>query len=296
MTTIERAGADPAVPVRIRTTTKGRYRPDRVRGRWGYFAVLLLVTAVVLLPIGVILLLSLQPGSKSTITSAFTIENFTTVFGGTDVLLWLGNSLGVTVATVAVSVVVAAPAGYVLSRGRSRAVSGYSLLLFVVQSLPVITSVIPLFILFANFGLADNLLGITIVYVGSTVSVATWMMAAYIDTIPMSLEEAAWVDGSSVLGSFLRIVVRNSLPGVLSTAIFSFLLAWNDYLVALIFLRSAGRFTLPIGIETFFQQNAADWGSIMAVSVVMLLPPVILFATLNRYFSVGGIGGSLAGR
>ena len=225
-----------------------------------------------------------------------TFQNFSYVFANTDVVLWLSNSLGVTLAVVVVSVLVAAPAGYVLSRGRSKAVSGYSLLLFVIQSLPVITAIIPLFILFARLGLADNLVGLVIVYVGSTMSVATWMMAAYFDSIPAALEEAAWVDGCSVFGSFSRIVLRNSLPGILSTAIFAFLLAWNDYLVALVFLRSSNIFTLPIGLQTFFQQNSTDWGPVMAVSVVMLLPPAIIFAFLNKYFSVGGIGGSLAGR
>ena len=196
---------------------------------------------------------------------------------------------------VLVSVAVAAPAGYVLSRGRSRAVSSYSLLLFVVQSLPVITAVIPLFILFAKLGLVDNLFGLGVIYVGASMSVATWMMAAYMDSIPPSLEQAAWIDGASVFGGFLRIVLRNSLPGVMSTAIFTFLVSWNDYLVAIVFLRSNERFTLPIGLQSFFQQNTTDWGSVMAVAVVMLAPPVIIFSTLNRYFSVGGIGGSLAG-
>jgi multiple sugar transport system permease protein len=193
-------------------------------------------------------------------------------------------------------VIVAAPAGYVLSRGRSKLVSGYSLVLFIVQSLPVVTAVIPLFILFAQLGLVDNLAGVTIIYVGSTMSVAIWMMAAYFDSIPITLEEAAWMDGCSVFGSFLRIVLRNSLPGVLSTAIFAFLLAWNDYLVAVVFLRSDENYTLQIGLQTFFQQNQANWGLVMAVAVVMMLPPVLLFALLNKYFSVGGIGGSLAGR
>ena len=98
---------------------------------------------------------------------------------------------------------------------------------------------IPLFVLFAEFGLVDNLTGLTIIYVGSTMSVAIWMMAAYYDSIPINLEEAAWMDGCSVFGGFLRVVLRNSLPGILSTAIFSFLLAWNDYLVALVFLRTS---------------------------------------------------------
>jgi multiple sugar transport system permease protein len=294
MTTAETVAAATIVP-----TPKLRIRPGQeadMRGRWWRFALILVLTVGVLVPIGSTVLLSVQPGTFSSTTSFFTFENFTHVFTQTDVLVWLSNSLGVTLATVIVSIAVAAPAGYVLSRGRSRAVSGYSLLLFVIQSLPVITSIIPLFILFAKLGLADNLLGIVIVYVGSTMSVATWMMAAYMDSIPQTLEEAAWVDGASVFGSFLKIVLRNSLPGILSTAIFAFLLAWNDYLVALIFLRSANVFTMPVGVQGFFQQNTTDWGSVMAVSVVMMLPPAIIFAVLNKYFSVGGIGGSLAGR
>jgi len=266
-----------------------------MRGRWWRFAAILLITVVVLVPIGVVAVLAFTPGTTSTTTGP-TFENFTNVFSETLASTWLGNSLVVTLATVVVSVSVAAPAGYVLSRGRSRAVSSYSLLLFVMQSLPIITSVVPLFILFAKLGLVDNLLGITIVYVASTMAVATWMMAAYFDSIPISLEEAAWIDGCSVLGSFTKVVLRNSLPGVLSTAIFAFLLAWNDYLVAIVFLRSDLTFTLPIGVQSFFQQNATDWGSVMALAVVMMLPPVIVFAALNKYFSVGGIGGSLAGR
>ncbi len=271
-------------------------REPGTRGQWWRFAALLIITLIVLMPVFATLLLAIRPSASSSGTGAVTLANFRYIFGNTDVLLWLGNSLGVTLATVVVSVVVAAPAGYVLSRGRSKAVSGFSLLLFVIQSLPVITAIIPLFVLFARIGLADNLIGLVVVYVGSTMSVATWMMAAYFDSIPHALEEAAWVDGCSVFGSFAKIVLRNSLPGILSTAIFAFLLAWNDYLVALVFLRSSVIFTLPIGLQTFFQQNATDWGAVMAVSVVMLLPPAIVFAVLNKYFSVGGIGGSLAGR
>ena len=266
-----------------------------LRGRWWRFALILVVTAVVLVPVSVVAILAFTPGAASSATG-FTVENFSNVFSATLASTWLINSLQVTLITVIVSVAVAAPAGYVLSRGRSRAVSGYSLLLFVMQSLPIITSVVPLFILFANLGLADNLVGIIIVYVASTMAVATWMMAAYFDSIPASLEEASWIDGCSVFGSFRKIVLRNSLPGVLSTAIFAFLLAWNDYLVAIVFLRTDVNFTLPIGVQSFFQQNATDWGSVMALAVVMMLPPIIVFAALNKYFSVGGIGGSLAGR
>jgi multiple sugar transport system permease protein len=266
------------------------------RGRWWRFVVVLAITVVVLVPIFAVVGLALQPSLGSTSTENLTLENFSNIFSQTDVLTWLTNSMGVTLVTVLVSVAVAAPAGYVLSRGRSRLVSGFSLVLFIVQSLPIVTAVIPLFILFAELGLVDSLVGITIIYVGSTMSVAIWMMAAYYDSIPINLEEAAWMDGCSVFGGFLRVVLRNSLPGVLSTAIFAFLLSWNDYLVALVFLRSDFNFTFPVGLQSFFQQNATNWGLVMAVAVMMMLPPVILFAALNKYFSVGGIGGSLAGQ
>jgi multiple sugar transport system permease protein len=155
--------------------------------------------------------------------------------------------------------------------------------------------VIPLFILFAKLHLVDNLIGLGIIYVGFSMSVAIWMMAAYMDSIPVSLEQAAWIDGASLFRGFRSIVLRNSLPGILSTAIFTYLVSWNDYLVAIVFIRTETKFTLPLGVESFFQQNVTNWGDVMAVAIVMMAPPIIIFAFLHRYFSVGGIGGSLAG-
>ncbi len=254
-----------------------------------------IVTLVMLGPILVVFWLALRPRLYTDITGP-TLETFGYIFANTDILLWLKNSAMVSVLATIVSVIVAAPAGYVLSRGRGRAVSAYSLFIFVLQSFPVVVFVIPLFIMFAAAGLVDSLSGVAIIYVASSIAVACWMMSAYFDTIPVTLEEAAWIDGCSVFGGFVRIVLRNSLPGVLSTAIYAFLLAWNDYLVALVFLRSDDKFTLPIGLQTFFQQNQTDWGPVMASAVVMLAPPVLIFAFLNRFFSIGGIGGSLAGR
>lgn len=286
--TAQAATIEQNVPVQRRVS------PDE-RGKWGRFVLIFVITLIVIVPILAVLYLSLQPAQGST-ANGLTFANFGIVFQQTNLLYWLENSLGVTIVTVLIAVCVAAPGGYVLSRVRNKLVSSYSLVLFVIQSLPVVTAVIPLFILFAKLNLVDNLAGVVIIYVGSTLSVATWMMAAYYDSIPISLEEAAWMDGCSLFGGFLRVVLRNSLPGILSTAIFSFLLAWNDYLIALVFLRSDVNYTLPVGLQTFFQQNATNWGLVMAVAVIMMLPPIILFATLNKYFSVGGIGGSLAGR
>jgi len=275
---------------RVATLERARKRA----GRWRAAATAL-ITLVLLGPIIVVFWLALRPRLTSG-ASGPTLDTFLYVLQQTDVLLWLRNSLTVSVVATVLSVIVAAPAGYVLSRGRGKTVSAYSLLIFVIQSFPVVVFIIPLFIMFAAVGLVDSLAGVAFIYVAASVSVACWMMAAYFDTIPVAIEEAAWIDGCSLFGGFVRIVLRNALPGVLSTAIYSFLLAWNDYLVALVFLRSDGQFTLPVGLQTFFQQNQTDWGPVMACAVIMLLPPVLVFAVLNRFFSVGGIGGSLAGR
>ncbi len=262
---------------------------------WLRTAVTALITLVLLSPILVVFWLALSPpvawqqGGK-------TLATFWYVVTQTDLLRWLGNSLLVSLVATAASVIVAAPAGYVLARGKGGATSAFSLTIFILQSLPAVAFIIPLFILFARVGLADSLVGVTIVYVASSIAVGCWMMSAYFDTIPVTLEEAAWIDGASIFGGFVRIILPNSLPGILSTALFAFLASWNDYLVASVFLRSDSVFTMPIGLQTFFQQNQADWGPVMACAVIMLAPPVIVFALLNRYFSIGGIGGSLAGR
>jgi len=262
---------------------------------WGKTAIISAITLILLAPILVIFGLALRPRLYAEVTGP-TFDTFAYVIQHTDILVWLKNSLIVSIVASVLSLVVAAPAGYVLSRARGSAVSAYSMLIFVIQSFPIVVFIIPLFIVLSKAGLVDTLSGVSIIYVAASVSVACWMMAAYFDTIPADLEEAAWIDGCSVFGSFLRIVLPNSLPGILSTAIYGFLVAWNDYLVALVFLRTDSRFTLPVGLQTFFQQNQTDWGPVMACAVIMLAPPVIIFALLNRFFSIGGIGGSLAGR
>lgn len=257
--------------------------------------VMLVITGLILVPIIAVVVLSLTPPLSSG-QGGLKLTSWLYVLQQTQIGLWMVNSLWVSLISTGIVIIVAAPAGYVLSRGRGRATAGFSLSIFVIQSFPVIVFVIPLFVLFAGLGLVDSLAGVIIVYVAQAVSVGCWMLTSYFDTIPTSLEEAAWMDGASVLGGFFRVVLRNSLPGVLSTAIYSFLLVWNDYLIALVFIRSSYNYTLPIGIQTFFAQSQTDWGPVMACAVMMLVPPVIVFAVFNRFFSVGGIGGSLAGR
>jgi len=264
-----------------------------LRGRWWRFALMVVCAAVVLAPLAGTLANALDlPGTAargfgSGPWPVRVAEAFASWFQGT-ALYWFENSLMLALATVAVGIVVGAPAGYVLCRARGRLVSSYALAIFLLQSFPAVLSAVPLFLLFAKLDLVDNLFGVGLVYVGITISVVIWMVSSYFDTIPIELEEAAWLDGCSVLGGFFRVVLRNSLPAVLSTAIFVFLFVWNDYLVALVFLRSNVNWTLGIGLTSA--------GHSPVLAVVMSLPPVLVFTLLNRYFSFGGVSGALSAR
>ena len=259
-------------------------------GRWLRFLVLLVVTALLLVPVLVPVWRLVTPdpvdGSPGGLAQLFRFIALTVE--GTPVVMWLTNSVLVAAVTVVVSVAVAAPAGYVVSRGRGRGVHGFALLIFALQAVPILLFMIPLFVLFVSLRLHDTLHGVTLIYVGLSIAVATWTMSSYFDSIPMELEEAAWIDGCSVLGGFTRVVLRNSLPGLLSAAVYAFLFTWNDYWIALVFLRTDVNYTIGLAL--------AGPGSSPAVAVVAMLPPLIIFGVLHRYFSLGGIGGALAGR
>ena len=262
----------------------------RAVGPWLRFLVLLLVTALLLVPVLVPVWRLVAPdptnGSSGGLAELFAVIART--FRSAPLVTWLTNSLLVTAATVVVSVAVAAPAGYVISRGRGRSVHGFALLIFALQALPILLFMVPLFVLFVALGLNDTLHGVTLIYTGVSIAVATWTMSSYLDSIPVELEEAAWIDGCSVLSGFTRVVLRNCLPGVLSAAVYAFLFTWNDYWIALVFLRTDVNYTLGLAL--------AGPGSSPAVAVIGMLPPLIIFGVLHRYFSLGGIGGALTGR
>ena len=257
-------------------------------GPWLRFLLLLVVTALLLVPIALPILRLLLPAAGVPGADGGVLAGLLAVATRQPVTTWLANSALTTGATVLVTMAVAAPAGYVLSRGRRRLVHGFALVLFAIQAVPIVLFLIPLFVLFAGLGLVDNLFGLTLVYIGLATAAATWTMSSYFDTIPVQLEEAAWLDGCSVFDGFLRVVLRNSLPGVLATAVFTFLLAWNDYWVAVVFLRDDANYTIGLALA-----SARDFPGL---DVIALVPPLVVFAVLHRYFSLGGVGGSLAGR
>ena len=280
-----------------------RVKPrSRKRGRWARrarFVFITVFTLFALFPLLTVVLYAFRPStalvSGGSQGFSFTLANFRYVFSQTEMLLFLRNSVIVSCSTALVAVIVGAPAGYVLSRSRHKLLSIYSVILFVVQGLPVVVFLIPLFLLYVHLGLQNSLQGVVVAYVAISVPFAIWMMRSYFDSIPVEIEEASWVDGCSVVSAFVRVILPNAGPGILAAAIFSFLVAWNDYIIADVMLRSTSVTTMGIGLESLFTQYSAAWGAIMASSLLMMAPPLIVFAIFNRYFSLGGVAGSLGG-
>jgi multiple sugar transport system permease protein len=272
----------------------------RRRAQWIRFIVVTLFALIALVPILVIALNSFLPPAALvsggvTLAHGLTVANYSYVIHNTTAPLYLRNSLIVALSTALLTILIGAPAAYALARGVGRDLSAYALSLYLYQALPVVVFVIPLFLLFVPLHLDDTLQGLVIVYTAGSLPFGVWMLKSAFEAIPVALEEAARIDGCSLVGALRRIVLPNAGPGLLSVGLFSFLLAWNDYLVADVMLRTNNVFTLPIGLETFFQQYSTEWGAVMAMAVFMLFPPVLLFFFASKYFRIGGIGGSVVG-
>lgn len=253
----------------------------RAVARWGRFALMTGVTAVVLAPLAIVVLRAVTG-----FDGRFSLQGLLLQLASPRTLGWFGNSLVITAGTVVVTTLIAAPAGYVLSRGRGRGVDAFAIAVFGLQSLPIVLLLVPLFVLFVPLGLVDNLFGLTVAYVGLAVAIAIWTMSTFFDAIPVALEEAAWLDGLSVAGAFRRVVLPNAAPGLLSTAVIVFLFAWNDYWIGLTLIVSDQHFTVSLAL--------ASAGRTPALALLALLPPVLVFAVLHRVFRFGGVGGALA--
>jgi multiple sugar transport system permease protein len=254
---------------------------------------------VALLPFAVMLSTALKPLSEVTafpprwLPSRLDWQNFvdmwTTVDFGTGVANSLFNSLTATLLTILVSV----PAGYAMSRLPFRGVGLYRQFLLVTKMLSPILLVLGLFRMAASIHIGDATLVdtrmiVVVIYAAFNIAFAVWMLAAYFGTIPIELEEAAWIDGANRLQSVLRIFLPLSLPAIVVTGIVTFVGSWNEFVVALTMLRDPSRLTLPLKVVNLVAgRYTVEWNQVMAATLLATLPVAVVFAALQRYLVQG---------
>jgi ABC-type glycerol-3-phosphate transport system permease component len=205
------------------------------------------------------------------------------------------NSLLVATVTATVATSLSAFAGYSLARFQFPGRGFFGVLILVTQMLPGIAVIIPLFIWFKQFQLVDTYWALLIAYNAFAIPFSTWMLRGFFASIPRELEEAALIDGAGLVGAFLRIVVPLSLPGLLATAIFAFIISWHEFLFAVTFTNSAEIRTLTVGIAAMRGKDVIDWGLLNSGVVITTIPVAILFGFVQRYLVQGLTAGAVKG-
>ena len=197
------------------------------------------------------------------------------------------NSLEVTVCAVALSTTVSTMAAYALARGRSRIFTLLESVFISGLMLPIHLAILPIFYLLDGFGLVDSRLGLILVYAASGVPFSIFVLTTFFRALPPELEEAARIDGANSWQMFLRIMVPMVRPAVATVVVFRFVPIWNDFLFPLVLLRSREKYTVPVGLTTFFGEYATDWSSLFAGLVIATVPLVILFLVATKQIVAG---------
>lgn len=262
-------------------------------------AVLMIFSGISIYPVIRVLSISLRPGNRlqstdlSILPDDWTWHSYVQLFTEQPFFRWLGNSLLVAILVTFTGVVLAAMGGYALSRFRFVGRQTTMLAILTTQMFPATMLLLPLYILIAKLGLVNTYLGLMIFYVSTALPFCVWQMKGFYDTIPPALEEAARIDGCSRSGAFWRVILPLAVPGLVITALFSFMTAWSEYIVAAQVLQDLPLYTLPLGIKSFQASMSTQWGLYAAASILVSLPVVVVFLALSKYLVSGLTLGSV---
>ena len=227
--------------------------------------------------------------------SGSSLKSYFTLFAKTDFLLWVRNSLLISLLVTLTGVVFASTGGYALSRFKFRGREFGMTALLTTQMFPATMLLLPFFILLSYLGLINSYIGLIVIYSSTALPFCIWQMKGYYDTIPPSLEESARLDGCTRFQAFYKVILPLSTPALVITALFSFMASWSEYVVAAIILQDPKLYTLPLGLKSFQASLSTQWGLYAAGAVVGSIPVTILFISLSRYLVSGLTMGSVKG-
>lgn len=224
-----------------------------------------------------------------------TLANIVRLIEQTRFLVYFRNSVFVASATVLLTLAVATPGAYSLTRfrfwGRETVAAT---ILFTYMFAPIMI-IIPFYVMIRHLGIANTHLGLILAYTALSVPFALWMLRTFFQAIPLDLEEAALTDGASRWRAVVYVILPMALPGIIATGIFTFILAWNDYIFVRILITSDELKTLPVGIADLYSSSVVDWGMIMSSAVLVIVPVVIVFSYIQKFLVASWGSGGVKG-
>lgn len=269
-------------------------------GNAGRYLGLVLFSLVLLFPLLWMISTSFKPGDEiftkvaRWIPKRPTIENYGFMLLHTTYGVYYLNTLKVSIITTVFALLISIFAGYSLSRFRFKGRGFLGVLIIAVQMFPYVLLIIPMFIVMRSLGLIDTHLSLVIAYCTFALPFSTWMLKGYFDTISVSLEEAAIMDGCRRSQVLFRIILPLSAPGLVAVAMFTFILGWREYIYALAFTRSENLRLLTVGLALMQGQHGRiSWGQIMSGAVLACIPAILIFTVLQKYMVQGFTRGAV---
>lgn len=211
----------------------------------------------------------------------FTLDYFTHVINDLHFIDNIRNSLIIALATTLIAIIISAMAAYGIVRFFPKLGAIMSRLLVITYIFPPILLAIPYSIAIAKVGLTNSLFGLMMVYLSFSVPYAVWLLVGFFQTVPIGIEEAARIDGANKFVTFYKVVLPIVAPGIVATAIYTFINAWNEFLYALILINNTGKMTVAVALRSLNGSEILDWGDMMAASVIVVLPSIQLFSSLS---------------
>ncbi|MEP6559546.1 MAG: carbohydrate ABC transporter permease [Nakamurella sp.] len=287
-------GIPPARPQRHRNT-----RRSIIKTLWNILG--LAVAGVMVFPVYWMIASSFKTGVNlrrvvpQWFPSPFTLDSYSRALEQPRFLTSLGNSLLVVTATALIALAIGFLAAVALARMKFSGRTALIILVIAVQMVPIEGLIIPMYLMLNQAGLTDSAIGLTLAYLAFVLPFTVWMLRGFIAAVPAELEEAAMVDGCTRGQAFRRIILPLAAPGLVATAVFAVIQAWNEYLFAYVLLRQNNKQTITVWLDTFITTKGVDWGALMAASTLVAIPIVILFAIIQRRVAAGLTAGAVKG-
>lgn len=262
-------------------------------GKWFYYVIVFLFFFG---PISWLLLASINadPSSAWEIPRQTTVINYVQLFTESEIVLWLRNSFILGIGTTILTVILATLAAYPLSRVPFPGKGAFMYTLLLARVMPITAVIIPIFSISVELKMVNTFQGAILILSAMQLPISLWIMKGFVDSIPIELEESAWLDGCTRLSGLIRIVFPLMGPGVAVTGLFAFLAAWGDFLIPLVILRSPDTFPIAMGLyRAFGNQGAVDFGFLTALAVIYSLPSILLYLFARQYLVKGMTAGSM---